>query len=306
MRRGKKKTDNRVNDYIEMRFKVGGTYPSIYEELVTMGYPEEDAVKMLKYQKGGEIKTKPSVGRQEQYERYNTPNMGSPFDIYKENKDQWNQEIRDMESKRLEDLKNKSKSQAQKTVSEIWTETTGLKWEEAKKRGLTDGTKKGNLALIDRLRREGQHVLNPGVYQMGGEAMDPEVQAQNQPQAGNPDQEQMIQQIFEFIIQSLQEGKDPSEVMGELVSQGLSEQQAEQMIQQAIQAIQGQQGQGPEQMMQEGGESDPQAVIQEIVGGIQEALADNQSEEDIANYIIQEYGVPEDQAIAIIEKVKMG
>ena len=42
---------------------------------------------------------------------------------------------------------------AAKTVSEIWAEKTGTSWSEAKKLGLTDGSAKSNLALLDKLNK---------------------------------------------------------------------------------------------------------------------------------------------------------
>lgn len=296
MRRSKKKNNpnDKIVNYIEMRFKVGGTYPSIYDELVTMGYPESEAVKMLKYQEGGAVKT-----NKKELDLFSPEGIDFSTEDYQNSSSKYRKEIKDMEIKRLENLDSKKKEQVQKTVSEIWTEITGLKWEEAKRRGLTDGTKKSNLELIKRLETEGNKVLSPNSFQEGGEV-------EGNPEQGDP--EQMMQQLFEYIIQSLQEGREPSDIMQELVSQGMSEQQAEQILQQAIQILQGgiEGDGGAEQVMQEGGEIDQQAIIQEIFGGIQEALADNQSEEDIAEYISQEYGLPVEQAIGMIEQVKQG
>jgi len=39
-----------------------------------------------------------------------------------------------------------------KTVSQIWKEKTGMDWSEAKKRGLSDGSAKSNLALLAKLK----------------------------------------------------------------------------------------------------------------------------------------------------------
>jgi hypothetical protein len=44
------------------------------------------------------------------------------------------------------------KTPAGKTVSEIWKEKTGTSWSEAKKKGLTDGSMKANLALLAKLK----------------------------------------------------------------------------------------------------------------------------------------------------------
>jgi hypothetical protein len=42
---------------------------------------------------------------------------------------------------------------AAKTVSQIWAEKTGTSWSEAKKLGLTDGSAKSNMALLDKLNK---------------------------------------------------------------------------------------------------------------------------------------------------------
>ena len=44
------------------------------------------------------------------------------------------------------------KTPSGKTVSEIWKEKTGTSWSEAKKKGLTDGSMKANLALLAKLK----------------------------------------------------------------------------------------------------------------------------------------------------------
>ena len=41
---------------------------------------------------------------------------------------------------------------AGKTVSQLWTEKTGLPWSEAKKQGLSDGSLTSNLALMKKLK----------------------------------------------------------------------------------------------------------------------------------------------------------
>jgi len=42
---------------------------------------------------------------------------------------------------------------AGKTVSQVWAEKTGTSWSEAKKLGLTDGSAKSNMALLDKLNK---------------------------------------------------------------------------------------------------------------------------------------------------------
>lgn len=74
-------------------------------------------------------------------------------------------------------------------------------------------------------------------------------------QGGQPQQEQIMQQV----MQALQQGVPPEEVLGQLVQMGLPEQQAVQLIQAVMQQLQGaqqqappQQGMAPEGMVPEG------------------------------------------------------
>lgn len=79
-----------------------------------------------------------------------------------------------------------------------------------------------------------------GKGQVGG--MD---QMQAQPQGGEEEQ------IMQMIVQALQNGKSPEEIMSALVEAGIPQEQAQQMIQQVMQQSQG--GQEQEEMMQGGG-----------------------------------------------------
>ena len=49
-------------------------------------------------------------------------------------------------------IKTPVKTSTAKTVSEMWKEKTGTSWSEAKKKGLTDGSTKSNLALLAKLK----------------------------------------------------------------------------------------------------------------------------------------------------------
>ena len=49
-------------------------------------------------------------------------------------------------------VKTPVKTSTAKTVSEMWKEKTGTSWSEAKKKGLTDGSTKSNLALLAKLK----------------------------------------------------------------------------------------------------------------------------------------------------------
>lgn len=47
---------------------------------------------------------------------------------------------------------SKASAPAGKTVAQVWKEKTGMDWSEAKKRGLSDGSAKSNLALLAKLK----------------------------------------------------------------------------------------------------------------------------------------------------------
>ena len=70
--------------------------------------------------------------------------------------------------------------------------------------------------------------------------------------------EQLVQEVAGY----LQQGANPEEIMQALVQQGISEQEAQQVIQAAMQALQGQGGQ-PQGQGQEGGGSVLEAALQE-------------------------------------------
>ena len=102
-----------------------------------------------------------------------------------------------------------------------------------------------------------------GTYEDGGQPTPEEMAMMQQQQAaqeqgmqqqgaagGQGDQEQMMQQILQFIVQSLQQGIAPEEILKKLVEQGIPQQQATQIIQAVMQKIQEQQqggGGGQEQ-----------------------------------------------------------
>ena len=70
--------------------------------------------------------------------------------------------------------------------------------------------------------------------------------------------ERLVQEVAGY----LQQGAKPEEIMQALVQQGISEQEAQQVIQAAMQALQGQGGQ-PQGQGQEGGGSVLEAALQE-------------------------------------------
>lgn len=95
-----------------------------------------------------------------------------------------------------------------------------------------------------------KYAYGGGAYQEGG-MMVPEQPAMmgQQVPAAQPSQEDMVQQILQFVIESLQQGASPEEVLQQLVEQGLSEEQAVQIIESVMQKMQEQSG-GMEQSAQ--------------------------------------------------------
>jgi len=71
--------------------------------------------------------------------------------------------------------------------------------------------------------------------------MQQQAAAQQQGQR-QPSQDQMMQQIVQFIMQSLQQGAAPEEILQKLVEQGIPEQQATQIIQAVLQKAEQEQG----------------------------------------------------------------
>jgi len=81
-----------------------------------------------------------------------------------------------------------------------------------------------------------------------GMTMPQEQMQPQQPQEQIPEgQEQQMQQVVQMIAGMLQQGANPQQVLEALVSQGIPQQQAEQMIQMVVQQMQGQQAPAVEQ-----------------------------------------------------------
>ena len=100
-------------------------------------------------------------------------------------------------------------------------------------------------------------------------------------QGGQPQQEQIMQQV----MQALQQGVPPEEVLGQLVQMGLPEQQAVQLIQAVMQQLQGaqqqappQQGMAPEGMPPEGMVPEGQPMMR-TGGGLRKYQGDTGSSE---------------------------
>jgi hypothetical protein len=110
-------------------------------------------------------------------------------------------------------------------------------------------------------------------------------------QGGQPQQEQIMQQV----MQALQQGVPPEEVLGQLVQMGLPEEQAVQLIQAVMQQLQGaqqqappQQGMAPEGMPPEGMVPEGQPMMR-TGGGLRRYQGDEGSSE-VSN--VNPYYVP--------------
>ena len=101
-----------------------------------------------------------------------------------------------------------------------------------------------------------QDKIMSSMYQEGGEAMDEQMEGENEGAEGEtPNMEQIESQVE----QALKQGADPQQILEQLVQMGMPEQQAIQMIQELLQEIQGGETEmeGPEQgqpMMRNGGD----------------------------------------------------
>jgi hypothetical protein len=75
-----------------------------------------------------------------------------------------------------------------------------------------------------------------GYYQEGGEAMDEQMEGENE---GTEGETPNMEQIESQVEQALKQGADPQEILQQLVEMGIPEEQAVQMIQELLQEIQG-------------------------------------------------------------------
>lgn len=119
------------------------------------------------------------------------------------------------------------------------------------------------------------HMQLPPVGRYAEGGMSPEDQAMMQQQQGapSPDQGQggggdaQLQEIIKFIVQSLQQGMAPEQIMAKLVEMGVPQDQAGELIQGVVQQLQAQGGgQGPQEEMAEGPQGQ-EAPPQEMMEG---------------------------------------
>ena len=113
----------------------------------------------------------------------------------------------------------------------------------------------GNQVPQEEVMEQGTPQLRKGgamCYQDGGDAQG------MQPQAGDEE----IQAIMQQVMQMLQQGAQPEQILQMLVESGIPEDQATQLVQMVIQQMQ-QQGHNPEEESAEGASSNPQEEAME-------------------------------------------
>lgn len=108
-------------------------------------------------------------------------------------------------------------------------------------------------------------------YQKGGEAQD---------------------ELIQGIAQALQNQEDPQELVQYLTqTQGIPAEQAQAMVEQVMQMLQGSQ-------FQEGGEQQ-----QEVIQAVAQALQQGAAPEEVVQFLVQQAGMDEQQAQAIVQQV---
>lgn len=103
--------------------------------------------------------------------------------------------------------------------------------------------------LSNGVQNENIALQNGGVFQEGGEQMGGEYPApQEQPQQVNPEE------IMNQVAQAIQQGADPQQIIQQLVSMGIPEQEAMQLVQGLIQQMQSQAPTQEQSVMRDGGD----------------------------------------------------
>ena len=97
-------------------------------------------------------------------------------------------------------------------------------------------------AIMEQLQGSQQPQANPqmriggGYYQQGGEAMDEQIEGEDEGAEGESD---MLEQIESQVEQALKQGADPQQVLQQLVQMGIPQEVAQQMIEEILQEIEG-------------------------------------------------------------------
>lgn len=355
----------RLQTYIGAKFRQGGTFESISQDLITLGMtPKQSETEMKKFQRGG-FSRKNNLfeislpgGRIPSVPYY--PSASDLADIFSSedtyNEDAYN-EVARLEREKINNLpeysyeqmkailkyketisdgfngeiagrnklenfpkvnKNSTPQKVGKTVSQVWIEKTGMPWAEAKKMGLTDGSKAKNIALLKRLKagedfqkREKQTAITatpagymePTQYQTGyygntdnGATFEQFARGDAErvyQRGGEIDQ----QQIQEEVISALQNGAQPQDIVERLIQMGVPADEAQMFVQEMLQQVQqAQASQGGN--FQEGGESQGQ-----VMQAVAQALQEGADPEEVVQFLVREAGMQEDQAIQVVQQV---
>lgn len=97
-------------------------------------------------------------------------------------------------------------------------------------------------AIMEQLQGSQQPQANPqmriggGYYQQGGEAMDEQIEGEDEGAEGESD---MLEQIESQVEQALKQGADPQQIMEQLIQMGIPQEVAQQMIEEILQEIEG-------------------------------------------------------------------
>lgn len=199
---------------------------------------------------------------------------------------------RDYYTENIDKEGNKKKTQAKtkpsKTVSQIWTETTGLPWKDTKRLGYTSGTYEDNIALMSKLNKEGNFLQRDKQT-----AIKVEPAGLMEYQRGGQIEHKQIQ---EEVVQALANGADPMSIIERLIEYGLSHGEAERFVQEMMMVLQQQGGENPS--FQQGGEMQ----IEEVMQGIAKAIMEGEDPNKLMEYLVSQ-GMDPNQAKEMIETV---
>lgn len=184
------------------------------------------------------------------------------------------------------------------TPAEVWKKVTGMDWKEAKKLGYSDGSAKGNLALMRKLKKEGNFLVKPTEQTLGIQDLSyqldlsPVAKKLNFQEGGGVTSQQQTQ---EEIIRYYQQGADRDTLINMLVQRGVDIQQATMYIDQIIAQLETFQEGG----MAMGGDEEVQEMIQMII----EAFNEGYSEEEIVAQLVEAKGIPQETAVEIVMQI---
>jgi hypothetical protein len=151
--------------------------------------------------------------------------------------------------------------------------------------------------------RGGMYIYADGGMMSPDQQMMQEQQMQQEQMQQQGGGEEQMMQMVQQVVEAIMGGANPEQIMQQLVQSGVPPEQAQQIIQMAMQAMQGQQQQQPMQgqgqMMANGG------MMQQQSGAatqIAEALQQGAQPQEILQQLIDS-GMPQKQAMAMVQAV---